>query len=100
MRETNKNDLKKAYWSEKDSMIRARILAVYMVSVRKKGIGEMAADLMQPERWAHSCSNGMTKGALMDSGFFPEAAGPCRPVAGRHHQTTHRCSTKQRSCQI
>ena len=53
MRETDKNDLKKAYRSEKDSMIRARILAVYMVCVRKKGIGETATDLMQSERWAY-----------------------------------------------
>ena len=53
MRETNKDDLKKACRSEKDSRIRARIPAVYMVCVRKKGIGETATDLMQSERWAH-----------------------------------------------
>ena len=90
MRETNKDDLKKACRSEKDSMMRARILAAYVACVRKKGIGETATDLMQSERWAHSCSNGMTKEALMDSEFFPEAAGPCRPAAERHHQTTQR----------
>ena len=53
MGETNKDDLKKACRSEKDSRIRAWILAVYMVCVRKKGIGETAVDLMQSERWAH-----------------------------------------------
>ena len=53
MRETNKDDLKKACRSEKDSRIRARILVVYMVCVRKKSIGETATDLMQSERWAH-----------------------------------------------
>ena len=53
MRETNKDDLKKACRSEKDSKIRVRIPAVYMVCVRKKGIGETATDLMQSERWAH-----------------------------------------------
>ena len=53
MRETNKDDLTKAYWSEKDSRIRARILVVYMVCVRKEGIGETATDLMQFERLVH-----------------------------------------------
>ena len=53
MRETNKDDLKKAYQSEKDSRIRTRILAAYMVCVRKKNIGETATVLMQSERWVH-----------------------------------------------
>ena len=53
MRETNKDDLKKAYRSEKDSRIRARILAVHMVCVCKKSIGETATDLMQSERRVH-----------------------------------------------
>ena len=50
MDETNKEDHKVAYWSEKDSRMRARILAVHMVRVRKKSINETAADLMQSER--------------------------------------------------
>ena len=54
MRETNKEDLKQAYKSEKDPRIKIRILAVRMVRVRKKGIDETAADLMQSERWAHN----------------------------------------------
>ena len=33
--------------------MRTRILAVYVVCVRKKGIDETATDLMQFERWAH-----------------------------------------------
>ena len=45
MRETNKDDLKQAYKSEKDPWIKIRILAVHMVRVRKKGIDETAADL-------------------------------------------------------
>ena len=53
MRETNKDDLKKAQRREKDSRIRARILAVHMVRVRKKGIDETVADLMRSERWVH-----------------------------------------------
>ena len=53
MRETNKDDLKKACRNEKDSKIRARIPAVHTVRVRKKGICETATDLMQSERWVH-----------------------------------------------
>ena len=53
MRETNKDNLKKAYRSKKDSRMLVRILAVHMVRVRKKGIGETATDLMQSERWVH-----------------------------------------------
>ena len=53
MNEMDKEDLKKAYQSEKDPKIRARILAVHMVRVRKKGIDETVADLMQSERWVH-----------------------------------------------
>ncbi len=53
MRRTNKDDLKKAHRREKDSRIRARILAVHMVRVRKKDIDETVADLMQSERWVH-----------------------------------------------
>ena len=46
MRETNKEDLKQAYKSEKDPRTKIRILAVHMVRVRKKGIDETAAGLM------------------------------------------------------
>ena len=53
MRETNKDNLKKAYQSKKDSRMLVRILAVHVVRVRKKGIGETATDLMQSERWVH-----------------------------------------------
>ena len=54
MRETNKEDLKKAYKSEKDPRIKVRTLAMHIVRVRKKGIDGMAADLMQSERWVHN----------------------------------------------
>ena len=53
MRETNKDELKKAYRGEKDSRIRARIPTVHVVRVRKKGIGETATDLMRSEGWVH-----------------------------------------------
>ena len=46
MRKANKDDLKKAYQCEKDSRIRTRILAAYMVCVRKKNVGETATVLM------------------------------------------------------
>ena len=62
MRETNKDDLKKAYRSEKDSRMRARILAVHMVRVRKKSIGETATDPCSLKGGCMTGSNGMTKG--------------------------------------
>ena len=64
MRETNKDDLKKAYRSDKDSRIRARIPAVHMIRVRKKGISETATDLMQSERWVHDWLKQYDEGGL------------------------------------
>ena len=61
MRETNKDDLKKAYRSEKDSRIQARILAVHMVCARKKGIDEAATDLCSLKDGCTTGSSGMTK---------------------------------------
>ena len=66
MRGANKDDLKKTCQSEKDSRIRARILAVHMVRVRKKGIGETATDLMQSERWVHNWFKRHNEGGLDD----------------------------------
>ena len=40
MNEMDKEDLKKAYRSEKDPKIRARILAVHIVSVYEESIGQ------------------------------------------------------------
>ena len=101
MRETNKDDLKTAYRSEKDSRIRVRIPAVRMVRARKKGISETATDLMQPERWVHDWLKRYDEGGFDGlSGIFPEAAGSCRPAAERHRQTTHRRFTRQQSCQM
>ena len=51
MNEMDKEDLKKAYRSEKDPKIRARILAVHIVSVCEESIGKTATNLMQSERW-------------------------------------------------
>ena len=53
MRETNKEDLKQAYKSEKDPRIKIRILAVHMVRVRKNGTGKTATGLMQSEGLVH-----------------------------------------------
>ena len=50
MSEMDKEDLKRAYRSEKDPRIRARILAAHMVSVCEEGIGKTATNLMQSER--------------------------------------------------
>ena len=50
MSEMDKEDLKKAYWGEKDPKIRARILAVHMVSVCEESISKTATNLMQSER--------------------------------------------------
>ena len=47
MNEMNKEDLKKAYRSEKDPKMRARILAVHMMSVCEESIGKTATNLMQ-----------------------------------------------------
>lgn len=78
MRETNKDDLKQAYKSEKDPWIKIRILAVHMVRVRKKGIDETAADLMQSERWVHSWLRRYDGGGLDSLRDLPR---PGRPRA-------------------
>ena len=64
MSATNKEDLKEAYRSEKDSRIRARMLAVHMIRTRKKSIDETAADLMQSERWIHNWLKRYDEGGL------------------------------------
>ena len=46
-----KTKWEKVYKSEKDPKVVTRILAVYMVHVRKKSIDEIARDLMQSSRW-------------------------------------------------
>ena len=78
MRETNKEDLKQAYKSEKDPRIKIRILAVHMVRVRKKGIDETAADLMQSERWVHNWLRRYDEGGLDNLRDLPR---PGRPRA-------------------
>ena len=78
MRETNKEDLKQAYKSEKDPRIKIRILAVHMVRVRKKGIDETAADLMQSERWVHNWLRRYDEGDLDNLRDLPR---PGRPRA-------------------
>ena len=74
MRETNKEDLKQAYKSEKDLRIKIRILAVHMVRVRKKGIDETAADLMQSERWVHNWLRRYDEGGLVDLRDLPRSS--------------------------
>ena len=51
MDETKREELKKACRREKDPMVVARMLAVRMVYVRKAGIDETAAHLIQSARW-------------------------------------------------
>ena len=53
-----------AYRSEKDPKIRARILAVHMVRVPQKNVNEMAADLMQSEKWVHNWLKRYDQGGL------------------------------------
>ena len=60
----SKEDLKKAYRSEKDLKIRARILAVHMVSVCEESIGKTATNLMQPERWMRDWLKRYDEGGL------------------------------------
>ena len=74
MRETNKEDLKKAYKSEKDPRIKVRILAMHMVRVRKKGIDGTAADLMQSERWVHNWLRRYDEGGLDDIRDLPRSS--------------------------
>ena len=50
MDKTKREELEKAYRKEKDSRVVPRILAIYMVRVRKMSVGETAANLMRSER--------------------------------------------------
>jgi len=47
MNKTDTGNLKTAYRSEKDLLVRARILAMHMVRVRKKSVDETTTDLLQ-----------------------------------------------------
>ena len=74
MRETNKEDLKKAYKSEKDPRIKVRILAMHMARVRKKGIDGTTADLIQSERWVHNWLRRYDEGGLDDIRDLPRSS--------------------------
>ena len=100
METTKREDLENAYKKEKDPKVAARMLAVHMVHVREKSIAETSADLMRSDKWAYNWLKRFDAGGLDGYGIFPEAAGPCRPAAGVHHQATHGRSTKQQSRQI
>ena len=50
MDKTEQEDLEKAYKEEKTPRWLTRMLAVHMARVRKKYIGEIAADLMRSAR--------------------------------------------------
>ena len=78
MRETNKEDLKQAYKSEKDSRIKIRIFAVHMVRMHKKSIDETAADFMQSERWIHNWLRRYDEGGLDN---FRDLLRPGKPRA-------------------
>lgn len=54
MNKTDVGGLRTAYRSGKDPRVRARILAVHMVRVRKKGAGGTAAGLPQSEKWVRN----------------------------------------------
>ena len=95
MDDIKREELKETYRKEKDPRVVARMLAVRMVYVRKAGIDETAAHFMRSARWVRNWLHRYDEGGLEGSGIFPGAAGPCRPAAEMHHQTTHRRSTKQ-----
>ena len=78
MNEMDKEALKKAYRSEKDPKIRARILAVHMVSVCEESIGKTATNLMQSERWVRDWLKRYDKGGL---GGLRDLPRPGRPRA-------------------
>ena len=50
MNKTYVKDFKTVYRNEKDPRVRAHILAMHMVHVRKKSVDEIAADLLQSEK--------------------------------------------------
>ena len=85
MRETNKEDLKQAYKSEKDPRIKIRILAVHMVRVSKKSIDETAANLMQSERWVHNWLRRYDEGGLDDLRDLPQSS---RSMQTRHWEAS------------
>ena len=72
MNEMDKEDLKKAYWSEKDPKIRARIPAVHMVSVCEESIGKTATNLMQSERWVRDRLKRYDEGGRVKALVRPE----------------------------
>ena len=78
MNEMGKEDLKKTYRSEKDPKIRARILAVHMVSVCEESIDKTATNLMQSERWVRDWLKRYDEGGLDGLRDLPR---PGRPRA-------------------
>ena len=51
---TKRKDLEEAYRKKKDSRVILRMVALYVVRVRKMSIGETAASIMRFNRWAHT----------------------------------------------
>lgn len=78
MNKTDAGDLKTAYRSEKDPRVRARILAVHMVRVRKKSVDETAADPLQSEKWVRNWLGRYDQGGLDSLRDLPRPAGPER----------------------
>ena len=78
MNEMGKEDLKKTYRSEKDPKIRARILAVHIVSVCEESIDKTATNLMQSERWVRDWLKRYDEGGLDGLRDLPR---PGRPRA-------------------
>ena len=72
----NREDLKKAYRGEKDPKMRARILAVHIMSVCEESIGKTATNLMQSERWVHDWLKRYDGGGLDSLRDLPQ---PDRP---------------------
>ena len=56
--------------------MRARILAMHMVRVRKKSADETAADLLQSGKWVRNWLGRYDRGAWTASGISPGPAGP------------------------
>ena len=76
MNKTDAGDLKTAYRSEKDPRVRARILAVHMVRVRKKSVDETAADLLQSEKWVRNWLGRYDQGGLDSLRDLPRTGRP------------------------
>ena len=73
---TKREELEKAYRKEKDSRVILRMLAVYMVRVRKMSVSEAAANLMRSDRWVHTWLERFDAGGLDGLRDLPRSGRP------------------------